>query len=265
MKPRKIKNAAEAFHHSSKCKLPDDASKSPPPRRGCTNEGELFPNRSDGKNGVVLLAERHLIGERATFFGVRRYSDDLFTTAPMARATSRDLLLLGFRLCCLDETRRSVVLACHGFAKKQPASQAELRALFRRGTSGSSGQVTLRRRPPPPYTSPTYTPSLPVDTRSKGQRIYNLRSAPMMDGSAGFVADDGLQPHGSRIKSLEIKEWSVRHKSLRGRYASCWTIVIQWTTRGGSAKPIATAFIKREFTSKIGFARLSGEGSTIRR
>ena len=87
----------------------------------------------------------------------------------------------------------------------------------------------------------------------------------MMDGSAGFVADDGLQPHGSRIKSLEIKEWSVRHKSLRGRYASCWTIVIQWTTRGGSAKPITPAFIKREFTSKIGFARLIGEGSTIRR
>jgi hypothetical protein len=27
----------------------------------------------------------------------------------------------------------------------------------------------------------------------------------------------------------------------------------------------STAFIKREFTSKIGFARLSGEGSTIPR
>ena len=64
-------------------------------------------------------------------------------------------------------------------------------------------------------------------------------------------------------------QWA-HSRSRKGRALPRWLQSIAWVGVGPCSTQHlsnirSTAFIKREFMSKIGFARLSAEGSTIRR
>ena len=76
---------------------------------------------------------------------------------------------------------------------------------------------------------------------------------------------------GCSFAATPICECQRAHsRSRKGRALPRWLQSIAWVGVGPCSTQHrsnirSTAFIKREFTSKIGFARLSAEGSTIRR
>jgi hypothetical protein len=98
-------------------------------------------------SGTLLASARHSSA-------YSRYSDDFFTTAPMARAQPRATsLLLGFGACCLDEASHSVVLARHGLTKRnsRPVSRASGHSLGveRPDHQGRLHSAADHRRPTP--------------------------------------------------------------------------------------------------------------------